>query len=121
MHVERNVIDNVLKTILGDKDKVAVREDMWELRVRPWLWLQNKGDLPNGSIFKPHTPYVFSKEEKTKFMDCISNINVPRGYFATLKKHVVKRKLQSLKSHDVHVLCQQILLVVVRLLLHPIA
>ena len=118
MHVERNVINNVLKTILGDKDTAAVREDMRELRVRPWLWLQNKGDLPNGSMFKPHAPYVFSEEEKTKFMDCISNIKVPTCCSTALKKHVVKGKLQSLKSLDVYILCQQILPIVVRHLLH---
>ena len=104
MHVERQVIDNVLITILGDKDTAAVREDIRELRAWPWLWLQNKGDLPNGSMFKPHAPYVFSEEAKTKFMDCISTINVPIGYPTASKKHVVKRKMQSLKSHDVHVL-----------------
>ena len=33
----------------------------------------------------------------------------------------MKRKLQSLKAHDIHVLCQQILPVAIRQLLHPAA
>ena len=42
-----------------------------------------------GSKLKPHAPYVL--------------LLVHVGYTTSMRKHVVKGKLQSLKSHDMHV------------------
>ena len=50
--------DNVLRTIMGEKDTASVREDMQALQIRPWLWLQDRVGVPMGSKLKPHAPYV---------------------------------------------------------------
>ena len=121
MHVERNVTDNVLRTIMGEKDTSLVREDMRALRIRPWLWLQDCVDVPRGSKLKPHAPYVLLPADKKVFLSCIGDLRVPSGYSSSMRKHVVKGKLQSLKSHDMHVLSQQILPMALRHILHPSA
>ena len=33
MHVERNVIEYILRTIMGEKDTASVREDMRALKI----------------------------------------------------------------------------------------
>ena len=121
MHVERNVTKNVLRTIMGEKDTASVREDMRALAIRPWLWLQERADVPMGSKLKPHAPYVLLPVDKKVFLSCIQKLRVPTGYSACMRKHVVNGKLQSLKSHDVHVLSQQILPMAIRHVLHPSA
>lgn len=119
MHIERNVMDNILRTVLGDKDTPAVREDMRELSIRPGLWLQERDDIPAGTKLKPHAPYVLDRVSRTKFLVGIGKLKVPSGYSGSLRKHVVKGKIQNLKSHDMHILSQQILPVAVRHVLHP--
>ena len=66
-------------------------------------------DVPRGSKLKPHAPYVLLAPDKKVFLSCIEELRVPFGYSASMRKHVVKGKLQSLKSHEMHVLSQQIL------------
>lgn len=39
----------------------------------------------------------------------MANLKLPSGYASSFKKHVVKGKLGAMKSHDYHVLFQQIL------------
>jgi hypothetical protein len=40
MHVEKNVNDNALKHLFGEKDTLNIRRDMEEVGIHPWLWLQ---------------------------------------------------------------------------------
>ena len=40
MHCEKNVCENILKTIMGEKDTAAVRLDMQQMGIRPQLWPQ---------------------------------------------------------------------------------
>ena len=111
MHIERNVPDNILKHIFGDKDTPATRLDMAEagrmsnLHMRP-------GN--SGSYIKPKAPYVFSESEKASFISLVTRTKVPSGYSSTLTKHVGEKRLAGLKSHDHHVLLQQILPAAIR-------
>ena len=111
MHVERNISDNILRHLFGEKDTTALRRDMeeevhhGENNPRRELWLQESGT----GYIKPKAPFVFSESEKVNFMDVISRTKVPSGYSSTLIKHVGEKKLSGMKSHDHHVLLQQIL------------
>lgn len=40
MHVEKNVCDNLLRTIVGEKDSPTVRHDMKEINIHPELWMR---------------------------------------------------------------------------------
>jgi hypothetical protein len=35
MHCEKNICENLLKTICGEKDTVAIRKDMQEISIHP--------------------------------------------------------------------------------------
>jgi len=57
-----------------------------------------------------------STKEKKQFCNCLKNEKVPQGYFSNIKSLVAVNdlKLVGLKSHDCHVLMQQLLPVAVR-------
>jgi hypothetical protein len=104
MHCEKNVCDNLLKAILGEKDFVVIQKDMEELGIRPKLWVQQ---MANGSYMKPKAPYVMTNEEKDVFLQTIKKLKTPTNYASTLKSKVQKDgKLRGLKSHDYHILMQ---------------
>ena len=106
MDIERNVSDNVLKHLFGDKDTPAMRRDMAQADKMHHLHL-----IPgnSGNVIKPKAPYVFSETEKSSFLSLVSSTKVPSGFSATLTKHIGEKKLSGLKSHDHHILLQQIL------------
>jgi len=64
MHHEKNVCENMLKKIFGEKGTVVVRKYMQEVVIRLELWLLQ---IPNGSYIKPVAPYVMTKQEKKAF------------------------------------------------------
>jgi hypothetical protein len=86
MHVERNISDNVLKHLFGEKDTLGTRRDMEEVRVCPWLWLQRRGS----NFVKPRAPYVFNSNETCEFLELMSSIQAPTCYAAMFKKHVAR-------------------------------
>ncbi len=115
MHVEHNISANVFKHLFGEKDTLGTRRDMEEVCVRPWLWLQRRGS----NFVKPMAPYVFNSNETHEFLELMSFIRAPIGYVAMFKKHVGRRRLIAMKSHDHHVIIQQILPACVRNILLP--
>ncbi|KAM6554835.1 hypothetical protein CsatB_015597 [Cannabis sativa] len=86
MHVEKNVCDSLLGTILDNdksKDTTNARHYLKKMGIRESLWIYEDG---NGRLMKPQAPYVLTHE---------SNII-------------------GLKSHDCHVIMQRVLAVGVR-------
>ena len=57
-----------------------------------------------------------STTEKKSFCHCSKNVKVPQGYSSNIKSHISVNnlKLVGLKSHDYHVLVQQLLPIAVR-------
>jgi hypothetical protein len=105
-----------LKTILGKKDTVKVRRDLRRRNIRKHLWLTAHSGR-GGKIVKPHASYVLTPEEFEVFAQTIESLKMPTGYSSTLGKHIRGKKFGSLKSHDYHVLMQQILPLALRGLL----
>ena len=103
MHIERNVSDNIMKHIFGDKDTPATRRDMEQAGDMPDLHMERSH---NGNYIKPRAPYVLTETEKSSFLSLVSSTKVPSGYSSTLTKHIGEKQLQGLKSHDHHVLLQ---------------
>lgn len=60
-------------------------------------------------MLMPPTPWLMPREERVGFLDTMAKLKLPTGYASGFKKHVIKGKLASMKSHDYHVLFQQIL------------
>ncbi|KAM6560222.1 hypothetical protein CsatA_029461 [Cannabis sativa] len=96
MHVEKNVCDSLLGTILDNeksKDTTNARHDLKKLGVRESLWIYED---ERGKLLKPHAPYVLTPDDRIQFLN--ENLTNVIG----------------LKSHDCHVIMQRLLSVGVR-------
>jgi hypothetical protein len=116
MHCEMNLAKNFLKTITGKKDTVKVRRDLQRKGIRPHLWL-SANPRRGGKMLKPAAPYVFSNREFEVFVQTLESLKMPSGYASNVGKHIRSKKFGALKSHDYHVLMQQLLPLALRGLL----
>jgi hypothetical protein len=107
MHCEKNVCENLLKTLFGETDDAKSREDMRTRGIRPHLHLQR--NLDGRTHFKPDAPYVLTKNEQQQFLTTLMEIKFPSGYVGPLSSRIAKGKLRGLKTHDFHILLQQVL------------
>jgi hypothetical protein len=53
--------------------------------------------------------YVLTTTEFDYFATTIDNMKTPSGHVSTTGKHIRKKNFGALKSHDYHVLMQQVL------------
>lgn len=107
MHVERNVAANVVKHLFGEKDTAAVRRDMEQAQKFEHLWLEE--ERVSTHYLQPRALYVFTDFERRAFVDMVSRTKTPSGYCASLQRHVNQEKFSGMKSHDYHVLIQDVL------------
>ncbi|KAA0059068.1 transposase [Cucumis melo var. makuwa] len=116
MHIEKNVCANLIGTLLDipgkTKDGVKSRLDLVELNIRSELAPQ----VGEKKIFLPSACYTLSRAEKLSFCKTLSELKVPEGYSSNIQILVslTDLKLYGLKSHDHHVLMQQLLPVAIR-------
>jgi hypothetical protein len=118
MHCEQNLSKNILKTITGHKDTVKVRRDLQRQGIRQHLWLTSN-PTKNGKMLKPAAPYVLTSEEFDKFASTIETLKTPTCHISNMSQYIRKKNFGALKSHDYHVLMQQILPLGLRGLLQP--
>ncbi|XP_056695364.1 uncharacterized protein [Spinacia oleracea] len=116
MHIEKNVSENILGTLLSmdkSRDSKNDREALEAWRIKSHLWLSTN---PNGSECMTPASYSMSTEEKERFLNILQKIKVPDGYGSNLSScvNMKQRKLINLKSHENHVLMQDILPVALR-------
>jgi hypothetical protein len=87
MHCEMNLAKNFLKTIMGKKDTMKVRQDLQRKGIRRHLWL-----LPNprrgGKMYKPAAPYVLSDEDFNEFAQTLEALRTPSGYSSAFGKEM---------------------------------
>jgi len=113
MHVEKNVCDSIIGTLLKikgkTKDDINSRKDLVEMGLR--LELQ-----PKAHGKRTYLPPTLSRLEKRSFCDILRGMKVPIGYSSNIRSLVSMKdlKLVGLKSHDCHVLIQQLLPMAIR-------
>ena len=116
MHVEKNVCDSVIGTLLNiqgkTKDGLNTRQDLAYMGIRSQLHPRSDGK----KIYLPPACHTLSKKEKINFCQCLRRVKVPQGYSSNIKSLVQLKelKLVGLKSHDFHVLMQQLLVMAIR-------
>lgn len=108
MHCEKNFAENVLKTIVGNKDSIKVRLDLKHEKIRPHLCLTPDPRNP-GKMLKPFAPYVLTPEEFDTFCTRLESVKVPSEYCSNMSSYIRNKKFGALKSHDYHVLIQTLL------------
>ena len=81
--------------------------DLIEMNVREELAPREVGKR----TYLPAACYTLSKKEKTSFCESLKGVKVPQDYSSIVKRLVSMNdlKLIGLKSHDCHVLMQQLL------------
>lgn len=120
MHIEKNVCESILGTLLNlkgkSKDGIKSRKDLEELSIRCELHPQYKGGK---SYYLPAAPHTLSKKEMKLFCSRLKKLKLPDGYSSNIGNCVSLEecKILGLKSHDCHVLMQQLLPVALRGLL----
>lgn len=107
MHCEKNLCENFVKTILGVHDSAGSRQDAQDLNIREEIWLQ-PGARGRDELYMPAAPYILKADERKQFMDIITNIRTPSNYVGSIHKRFQDGKLQYMKTHDYHVLMQQV-------------
>ncbi|KAL5554060.1 hypothetical protein UlMin_041461 [Ulmus minor] len=111
MHIEKNVCDSLVGTLLADphksKDTDNARRDLAKLGIRHELHLFEDGN----KLMKPAADYTFSDANRRKFCRFIRSVKFPDGFASNLSKNVAQNdsRLLGLKSHDCHVIMQRLL------------
>ena len=110
MHIEKNVCDNVIYTLLNDsaksKDHVNAQRDLKAMGCKHDLWPDESGKYPL-------TIFTMTNEGKKTFLTTLRNISVPDGYSSNISRCIDVDNLKingMLKSHDNHILMEQLLL-----------
>ncbi|XP_025662015.1 uncharacterized protein [Arachis hypogaea] len=113
MHIEKNICDNVVFTILNDsvksKDNLKARKDLQSMGIRPELW-PDEGGKYHSAIF------TMSNPQKDVFLKTLQNVVFPDGYSSNIARcvDIRQRKLYGLKNHDCHILMEQLLPILVK-------
>ncbi|XP_074323294.1 uncharacterized protein LOC141660204 [Apium graveolens] len=111
MHVEKNVCDSLIGTLLNmrhkTKDSAAAHRDMMEMCIRSDLAPQ----VGVKKTYLPPSPFTLLKEEKRTFLSSLISIKLPYGHASNIKNYVSMPDLNiyELKSYDCHNLLQQLL------------
>ena len=116
MYIEKNICDNVMKTLLSIegkmKDTYKAREDLAALEIRKELWLQTQGN----KVYKPPASYTLTLDERRRFCKWLKSVKIPNGYSSNILRYFNEgdRKISGLKTHDCHILLQRLLPVGIR-------
>ena len=109
MHIEKNVCDNVIFTLLNDKvkrkDHVEARKDLQAMGIRRDLWPSEDGKKFPAALF------TMTKEEINLMLNILKDVKVPDGYSSNISRCIDthQNKIYGLKSHDSHILIEQLL------------
>ncbi|KAG8381923.1 hypothetical protein BUALT_Bualt05G0023200 [Buddleja alternifolia] len=120
MHIEKNVCDNILGTLLDidgkTKDNIRARFDLQLLGIRHELHPK----LVGNSYLVPPACYTLSTAEKRKVCSFLASVKYPDDYAASLSKRVDTKnfRLIGMKTHDCHTILQQLLPLSIRGLLN---
>jgi hypothetical protein len=107
MHIEKNVCESLLGTLLNTDEKTRdhghAQDDIKKMGIRSELWLD---DLVKGTEL-PTSCITLSKHEKKEFCGFLENMKVPSGYSMNISRLISLPDLKvgpDMKSHDYHVL-----------------
>jgi hypothetical protein len=117
MHTEKNVVDNIIGTLLGmtskTKDNLKARQDLLNLGLRPEL---HPFTADNNKTYMHAACFTMTKKEKTDFLKVLHDVRVPDGYSSNVSRCVKLKEctIGGLKSHDNHILMQQLMPIALR-------
>ena len=116
MHVEKNIFDSLIGTIMNIKDKtkdsLSTCLDLKEMGIRHTLHPIEV----NGKIELPPACYTLSNDEERAICLWLKNLKFSDGYSANLSQcvNIEERKISGMKTHDCHVFLERLLPLAVR-------
>ncbi|XP_021819878.1 uncharacterized protein LOC110761654 [Prunus avium] len=119
MDVEKNICESIIGTLLlmkgKSKDGIKSRKDLENMGIRKDLHPKKTGKR----FYLSAAPHTLSKKEKETFCWRLANLKLPDGYGSNIGNCISLEdsKIFGLKSHDYHMLMQQLLSVALRGLL----
>ncbi|CAL9016723.1 unnamed protein product [Prunus brigantina] len=119
MHVEKNVFDTLVGTILDiegkTKDTIKARLDLERMGIQRGLWMNRDNDKARRDL----AFFCMKPNDKKEFLKFVSSVKFPDGYASNIARcvNVDGGKFTGLKSHDCHVFMQRLLPVGIRHLL----
>ncbi|KAL4347510.1 hypothetical protein GQ457_17G000020 [Hibiscus cannabinus] len=118
MHIEKNICDNILGTLIGqegkNKDTYKSRLDLVEMGIRSVLHPQTR--TGRSTLYLPQASYQMTTSEKNSFLKVLKEMKTPDEYSSNVSRcvHLKQRKLLGLKSYDCHLLMQEFLPIAIR-------
>ncbi|XP_042980213.1 uncharacterized protein LOC122310386 [Carya illinoinensis] len=115
MHIEKNICDSVLGTLLSidgkSKDTANALKDLEHLGLRKELHLRPDGDRCRMSL----ACYTVNQNERISFCEWVSQVKFPDGFAFNIARCVNIRegKISGMKSHDCHIFLQRLLPVLI--------
>lgn len=116
MHIEKNICDNVLGTLMNiegkTKDNIRARMDLKEMGIKKELHL-----IPNGDKYVvPPACYAMFASEKKSLREWLKLVKFPDGFASNISwcVNINECKISGMKSHDCHVFLKRLLLVAIR-------
>ncbi|XP_038708541.1 uncharacterized protein LOC120003590 [Tripterygium wilfordii] len=116
MHIEKNICDSLLWTIMNvkgkTKDNISARLDLQKIGIRHELHPRHEGARQT----MPVACFTLSRKEVHLFCDFIRSVKLPDGYASNIARCVKDNECTfvGMKSHDSHVFLQRILPVGIR-------
>jgi len=117
MHCEKNVAENVMWTIMGvkgrTKDNMASRRELADMEIRKEYHVKER---ESGAEYYERAEFEMDNEGKDKFLLGLSESRMPDGSCSSIARRVnlKDRTICGLKSHDFHILLQQLIPLCVR-------
>ena len=116
MYVEKNFCESIMNTLLDCNGKSKyhhnARKDLQEMGIMVHLHPYEE----DNTTHLPAAAFTLSRSDKKLFCKRLFDLKLPHGYSSNISNcvDVQKYKLKGLKSHDCHVLMQQLLAVAIR-------
>ena len=120
MHIEKNVCDNIVNTLLGlegkSKDNANSRLDIQALGIMGDL---HPVEVEEGKLYIPPAQYTLTPDQMKHFLQVLMGVKFPQGFATDIRRyiHVGEKKIFGLKSHDNHILLQHLLPLAIRKIL----
>ena len=116
MHVEKNVCDNLVGTLLNIEGKTKDTMNAWlnlqDLKIRKYLHLIEVGNR----LVKPHVSYTLTSSEWVEFCKFLKSVKFSDEFVYNISWCVNERdeKISGLKTHDCHILLHRLLPIDIR-------
>ncbi|KAL4561837.1 hypothetical protein LXL04_034017 [Taraxacum kok-saghyz] len=118
MHIEKNICDNVVETLLDisgkSKDHVKGRFDLLDLGIKESIQPELSED--GAHVIFQNACFSMSSKDKSMFCRVLKETKLPYGCASNIARcvHCSEKKFLGYKSHDAHILLHYLLQVAVR-------